>query len=171
MRPGTDAARRFHLLLHHRSQYFHFGTSISDVCGQSGFRTSSEAQDHSLSSYDSSSGPLLQELGWDGLSIRRIKLVVIEVFKVQQYVATEYVCQTFLKMRSTCNTRGSSSRFQLPLAKTNYGKNVLISVETGACRKGQWLGQCGGIVYFYLRFLRLKTAQITIRSPSRPFLI
>ena len=33
VRPGTDAARRFHLLLHHRSQYFHFGTSISDVCG------------------------------------------------------------------------------------------------------------------------------------------
>ena len=35
-----------------------------------------------FSSYDSSSGPLLQELGWDGLSIRRIKLVVIEMFKV-----------------------------------------------------------------------------------------
>ena len=33
VRPGTDAARRFHLLLHHRSQYFHFGTWISDVCG------------------------------------------------------------------------------------------------------------------------------------------
>ena len=42
-------------------------------------------------------------------------------------MATEYLCQTFLKMRSTCNTKGSSSRFQLPLPKTNYGKNVLIS--------------------------------------------
>ena len=31
--PGTDTARLFHLLLHHRSQYFHFGTSISDFCG------------------------------------------------------------------------------------------------------------------------------------------
>ena len=40
---------------------------------------------------------------------------------------TEYLCQTFLKMRSTCNTRSSSSRFQLPLPKTNYGKNFLIS--------------------------------------------
>ena len=35
-----------------------------------------------FSSYDSSSGPLLQELGWDGLSIRRINLLVIEMFKV-----------------------------------------------------------------------------------------
>ena len=35
-----------------------------------------------FSSYDSSSGPLLQELGWDGLSIRRIKLLAIEMFKV-----------------------------------------------------------------------------------------
>ena len=26
-------------------------------------------------------------------------------------------------MRSTYDTRGSSSRFQLPLPKTNYGKN------------------------------------------------
>ena len=37
-------------------------------------------------------------------------------------MSTEYLCQTFLKMRSTCNTRSSSSRFQLPLPKTNYGK-------------------------------------------------
>ena len=34
----------------------------------------------------------------------------------------EYLCKNFLIMRSTYDTRGSSSRFQLPLAKTNYGK-------------------------------------------------
>ena len=33
-------------------------------------------------------------------------------------MSTEYLRQTFLKMRSTCNTRSSSSRFQLPLPKT-----------------------------------------------------
>ena len=33
-------------------------------------------------------------------------------------MSTEYLCQTFLKMRSTCNTRSSSSRFQLRLPKT-----------------------------------------------------
>jgi len=35
-----------------------------------------------FSCYDSSSGPLLHELGWDGLSIRRIKLLAIKMFKV-----------------------------------------------------------------------------------------
>ena len=71
-----------------------------------------------FSSYDSSSGPLLQELGWDGLSIRRIKLLATEIFKVYNNMATD-LCQIFLKMRSTYDTRGSFSRFQLPLAKTN----------------------------------------------------
>ena len=33
-------------------------------------------------------------------------------------MSTEYLRQTFLKMRSTCNTRSSSSRFQLRLPKT-----------------------------------------------------
>ena len=38
------------------------------------------SQDHSLfqSSYDSSSGPLLQELGWDNFSVPRIKLFAIK---------------------------------------------------------------------------------------------
>ena len=32
-----------------------------------------------ISSYDSSSGPLLQDLGWDNLSVRRIKLFAIKI--------------------------------------------------------------------------------------------
>ena len=75
-----------------------------------------------FSSYDSTSGPLLQELGWDLLSIRRIKLLAIEMLKVYNNMAPEYLCQKFLKMRSTYDTRGSSSRFQLPLPKIIYGK-------------------------------------------------
>ena len=44
-------------------------------------------------------------------------------FKVHNNMAPEYLCQKFVIMRSTYDTRGSSSRFQLPLPKTNYGKN------------------------------------------------
>ena len=46
------------------------------------------------------------------------------MFKVYNNMAPEYLCPKFLKLRSTCDTRGSSSRFQLPLPKTNYGKNL-----------------------------------------------
>ena len=61
-----------------------------------------------FSSYESNSDPLLQEIRWDRLSIRRIRLLAIEMFK--------YLCQKSLKMR----TMGFSSRFPLPLPKTNY---------------------------------------------------
>ena len=54
-----------------------------------------------FSSFDSSFGPLLQELRWDGLSIRRMKLLPIEMFKVYNNVAPKYLCQKVLKMRST----------------------------------------------------------------------
>ena len=127
-----------------------------------------------FSSYDSSSGPLLQELGWDGLSIRRIKLLATEIFKVYNNMATD-LCQIFLKMRSTYDTRGSFSRFQLPLPKTNsvWQKTFWPSIcENRGPQKRRsvvwmnWKGQYGGFVYFYLRFLRLKTGQITIRSSS-----
>ena len=77
-----------------------------------------------FSNYDSTSGPLLQELGWDLLSIRRIKLFAIEMLKVCNNMAPEYLCQKFLKMRSTYDTRSSSSRFQLPLPKSIMAKNV-----------------------------------------------
>ena len=77
-----------------------------------------------FSSYNSTSGPLLQELGWDLLSIRRIKLFAIEMLKVCNNMAPEYLCQKFLKMRSTYDTRSSSSRFQLPLPKSIVAKNV-----------------------------------------------
>ena len=117
-----------------------------------------------FSSYDSSSGPLLQELGWDGLSIRRIKLLVTEIFKVYNNMATD-LCQIFLKMRSTYDTRGSFSRFQLPLPKTNsvWQKTFWPSIceNRGPQKRSvvwmNWKGQYGGFVYFYLRFLRLKT--------------
>ena len=69
-------------------------------------------------------GYLLQELGCNRLPIRRIKLLAIEMFKVYNNMAPEYLCQKFLKMRSTYDTRGSSSRFQLPLPKISYGKNL-----------------------------------------------
>lgn len=51
--------------------------------------------------YDSSLAVLQQELGWDGLSIRRIKVFEIQLFeieisKVYMYnnIAPEYQCQT-----------------------------------------------------------------------------
>ena len=45
--------------------------------------------------YDSSLAVLQQELGWDGLSIRRIKVFEIEIPKVYMYnnIAPEYHCQ------------------------------------------------------------------------------
>ena len=46
-----------------------------------------------FSSYDSSFGPLVQKLGWDRLLIRRIKLLAIEMFKVYNNMAPEYLCQ------------------------------------------------------------------------------
>ena len=44
---------------------------------------------------DSSLAVLQQELGWDGLSIRRIKVFEIEIPKVYMYnnIAPEYQCQ------------------------------------------------------------------------------
>ena len=76
-----------------------------------------------FSSYDSSSGSLLQELLWDRLPIPRTKLLAFVMFKVMNNnMASQYLCQRVLKMRSTYETRGSSSRYQLPLAKTDYGK-------------------------------------------------
>ena len=61
-----------------------------------------------FSSYESNFDPLLQEIRWDRLSIRRIRLLAIEMFK--------YLCQKSLKMRTMC----FSSRFPLPLPQTNY---------------------------------------------------
>ena len=92
-----------------------------------------------FSSYDSRPAPLSQELGWDGLSIRRIKLLATEIFKVYNNMATD-LCQIFLKMRSTYDTRSSFSRFQLPLPKTNYDKQRfgLQFAKTGARRNDQW---------------------------------
>ena len=46
-----------------------------------------------FSSYDSSFGPLVQKLEWDRLLIRRIKLLAIEMFKVYNNMAPEYLCQ------------------------------------------------------------------------------
>lgn len=45
-----------------------------------------------FSSYESNSGPLLQEIRWDRLSIRRIRLLAIEMFK--------YLCQKSFKWGS-----------------------------------------------------------------------
>ena len=52
---------------------------------------------------------LLEELGWDRIFIRKIKLLAIEMFKVHNNMAPEYLCQKVLKMRSTCDIKGSSS--------------------------------------------------------------
>ena len=51
----------------------------------------------------------LEELGWDRIFIRKIKLLAIEMFKVHNNMAPEYLCQKVLKMRSTCDIKGSSS--------------------------------------------------------------
>ena len=72
-----------------------------------------------FSSFHSSSSPLLQKLRWDGLSICRIKLLPIEMFKVYNNMVPKYLCQKFLKMRSTYCTRGFSSRVQLPIPNIN----------------------------------------------------
>ena len=50
-----------------------------------------------FSSYDYSFGPLLQEVGWDSLSISRIKLLAVEIFKGYKNMAPEYICQKVLK--------------------------------------------------------------------------
>ena len=88
-----------------------------------------------FSSCDFSSGSLLQELGWDNLSVGRIMLyalllfiysfmlLAVEMFKVYNNMAPYLIpMPKFLKMRPSYDTRGSSSRFQMPLPKTNWQK-------------------------------------------------
>ena len=55
------------------------------------------ANTKTFSSYDSSFGPLLQVVGWDSLSISRIKLLAEEIFKGYNNMAPEYICQKVLK--------------------------------------------------------------------------
>lgn len=55
------------------------------------------ANTKTFSSYDSSFGLLLQEVGWDSLSISRIKLLAVEIFKGYNNMAPEYICQKVLK--------------------------------------------------------------------------
>ena len=54
-------------------------------------KTTQLARIITFSSYDSTSSPLVQELGWDLLSIRRLKLFAIEMFKVCKNMAPEYL--------------------------------------------------------------------------------
>ena len=54
-------------------------------------KTTQRARIITFSSYDSTSSPLVQELGWDLLSIRRLKLFAIEMFKVCNNMAPEYL--------------------------------------------------------------------------------
>ena len=56
-------------------------------------KTTQLARIITFSSYDSTSAPLLQELGCDLLSIRRIKNFAIEILKVCNNMAPEYLCQ------------------------------------------------------------------------------
>ena len=53
--------------------------------------------------YDSSLAVLQQELGWDGLSIRRIKVFEIETSKVYVYnnIAPEYHCQAQARTKAS----------------------------------------------------------------------
>ena len=41
-------------------------------------------------------------------------------------MAPKYLCQKFLKMGTTCNTKGSSPIFQQPLPKTNDSQTVAL---------------------------------------------
>ena len=54
-------------------------------------KTTQLARIITFSSYNSTSSPLVQELGWDLLSIRRLKLFAIEMFKVCNNMAPEYL--------------------------------------------------------------------------------
>ena len=55
------------------------------------------AKTKTFSSYDSTFGPLLQEVEWDSLSMSRIKLLAIDIFKGYKNMAPEYICQKVLK--------------------------------------------------------------------------
>ena len=78
-----------------------------------------------FSPYDASSAPLLQTLGWDRLALRRSKQVAVEMFKIHNKQAPAYLLHKFSNIYKNYDTRGSSSKFKLPLPKTNYGKNRL----------------------------------------------
>ena len=68
-------------------------------------------------------------------------------------MAPEHLCQKFLKMRTDYDTRGFSSRFQLPLPKTNYCKKRYVF--RGAFT-GIWKKILQGFVNFIYRFQRAK---------------
>lgn len=55
------------------------------------------AKTKTFSSYDSTFGPLLQEVEWDSLSMSRIKLLAIDIFNGYKNMAPEYRCQKVLK--------------------------------------------------------------------------
>ena len=51
------------------------------------------------------------------------------MFKVYDNVAPKYLCQKFFETGSPMIlVRASSSRFQFPLPKTNYGKKSILAI-------------------------------------------
>ena len=90
-----------------------------------------------FSSYDSSSGPLLQEIGWDGLSIRRIKLLAIEVFKVYNNICQlNTYAKHFWKWGPPVILGAPLLDFNCLFPKPIMAKTFWSQMETGACRKG-----------------------------------
>ena len=71
-------------------------------------------------------------------------------------MAPEHLCQKFLKMRTDYDTRGFSSRLQLPLPKTNYCKKryVYRGAFTGIWKK--WSQSCKDFANVSYRFQRAK---------------
>ena len=77
------------------------------------------------SPYDASSGPLLEQLGLYRLKVRRGKLLAIEMYKIYNGQVPIYLRKKFTKPLTPYGLRDSSSKLQLPLPKTNYGKKRL----------------------------------------------
>lgn len=77
------------------------------------------------SSYDTSSGPLLDLLGWDRVSITRKKQKMVVMFKTVNMLAPRYMQNMFSARSVPYNIRNSESILHVPKPRTNYLKRSL----------------------------------------------
>ena len=114
--------------------------------------------------FDASSGPLLELLGWDRLSTRRNKLLAIEMYEVYNHLAPTYLLEKFKTLECGYNLRGSSTKLSLPLPKTNYGKRRFGYKGAYLWNQlPQHMRSCGSIYNFKTKLKKLPVSLITCK--------
>ena len=76
-----------------------------------------------FSGYDSSSGPLFEQLDWKGLETQRQIQVVVMVYKSLHGLASNYLSSLFTQGNISYNLRDNENKLVIPLPRTNFLKN------------------------------------------------